>query len=477
MTGRICNWDFPLPRTHTGILQGNGTMGAMIWGEGSVLRITIGRADFWDHRGGMPWTEKMSFANIRARLEADDEAGLRELFEQTQNAEGEPGRPSVIPVGRIEIDLGKEAELVEGELELDTGKATIKVRKDGALKRVNIALSMEDQLMCVAFDEGLAAAAIKQVTAWDYLEEALESNSFPRPREIADDSLCGWVQELPVDPPLCIGYRAGEGEVYIAAVRGKDAEESIKQAGELIGTAAEAGFGGLQARNAEWWAQYWKDVPAIDVPNDRISFMYDYGMYKFAGLTHPDGIAATLQGPWIEEYQMPPWSSDYHFNINVQLCYQPAYHGNRLEHLKPLWELIASWQDTLSHNAKVFLGIDDGVMLPHAVDDRCVCMGGFWTGSVDHGCTAWVALMMFRYYRYTMDAEFLRDTAWPFMQGAMAVYEGMLEKEGDAYVLPVSVSPEYRGASMNAWGRNASFQLACIHALAEALNQAADELG
>ncbi len=54
---RTYEWNFPLPRTHTGMLQGNGTFGTMIWGAGSVLCITIGRADFWDHRGGMSWRE------------------------------------------------------------------------------------------------------------------------------------------------------------------------------------------------------------------------------------------------------------------------------------------------------------------------------------------------------------------------------------------------------------------------------------
>ena len=474
---RTYGWDFPLPRTHTGILQGNGTMGAMIWGEGGTLRITIGRADFWDHRGGMPWTEKMSYADIRACLEAGDEEGLRKLFEQTQNAEGEPRRPSVIPIGRFEIDFGEAAELVQGVLDIDTGKVTIHVQQGESAKLVDIALDMGAQAMCLSFGDGLRPEGMSSVTAWDYVGETLESISFERPHEIAGDDLTGWVQKLPVDSPLCVGYRQMGNELYLATARGDDVDDAVQQTKQVIETAGQAGFDGMQARNAEWWADYWKDVPAINVPNERISFMYWYGMYKFAGLTAPDGVAATLQGPWIEEYQMPPWSSDYHFNINVQLCYQPAYHGNRLDHLKPLWELIASWQDTLSHNAQVFLGIDDGVMLPHAVDDRCMCMGGFWTGSIDHGCTAWVALMMFRYYRYTMDDDFLRETAYPFMQGAMRVYEGMLEKDGDEYVLPVSVSPEYRGASMNAWGRNASFQLACVHGLADALVQAAGELG
>jgi hypothetical protein len=116
-------------------------------------------------------------------------------------------------------------------------------------------------------------------------------------------------------------------------------------------------------------------------------------------------------------------------------------------------------------------------MLPHAVDDHCKAMGGYWTGHIDHGCTAWVARMMYRYYRYTMDEEFLRGTAWPFMRRAMRVYEEMLEQdEHGAMCLPVSVSPEYRGKSIDAWGENASFQLAAIHRLLEDLLEAAEVL-
>jgi hypothetical protein len=59
----------------------------------------------------------------------------------------------------------------------------------------------------------------------------------------------------------------------------------------------------------------------------------------------------------------------------------------------------------------------------------------------------------------------------------MRVYEAMLEKEGEQYVLPVSVSPEYRGSAMDAWGRNASFQIGCIHWLVEALEHTAQVLG
>jgi alpha-L-fucosidase 2 len=59
----------------------------------------------------------------------------------------------------------------------------------------------------------------------------------------------------------------------------------------------------------------------------------------------------------------------------------------------------------------------------------------------------------------------------------MRVYEEMLDDKDGELSLPVSVSPEYGGASMNAWGKNASFQLSLIHFLCRALCEAAEILG
>ena len=473
---RTYDWHFPLPRTHTGMLQGNGVMGTMIWGGGGVLNVTIGRADFWDHRGGMEWTETMSFQRIRKCLDAGDSERLAALFASSPAPEGHPMRPSVIPIGRLEMDFGSEATLTTGTLDTDSGAVTVKVRSGGRTGTVAFALDMDNPVAAVSFT-GIAPPKIRRVPAWKYVGDHLKEIRFEPPEMFAAKSLMGWVQERPADPALCLGYRKVGKELYLATAYGDDARQARAAASALIDECAGAGRSAIQKRANSWWSRHWKRVPAIDIPNDRLAFIYNYGMYKFAGLTNPDGIAATLQGPWIEEYQMPPWASDYHFNINVQMCYWPAYHGNCLEHLRPLFEMVKSWTPTLRHNAKMFLGIDDGLMLPHAVDDRGVCMGGFWAGSLDHGSTAWVAQMMYRYYRYTMDEQFLRETAWPFMVGAMRVYEEMLERNGETFELPVSVSPEYHSQAGMAGGRNASFQFACIHRLCEDLLEAADALG
>jgi hypothetical protein len=444
----------------------------MVWGGGRTLRITVGRADFWDHRGGLHWTPKQSYRNIRSCLEKRDEASLRSLFEDTAPAAGVPRRPSVLPVGRFDLDLGPGARLVRGSLDIDRGELTVHVRKSGRTERIAFGMDMRAPVLWGRLTAGLRVRKVTRIPAWTYVGESLRKVSFEAPGLFGEGSMLGWVQSCPADPALAVACRTEGRDLLLTAERGETPGDARERADAGLRKALAGGRKAFCSRTERWWSHYWSRVPTIEIPNPRLTFLYEYGMYKFAGFTRPGGVPASLQGPWVEEYQMPPWSNDYHFNINVQMCYWPAYHGNRLEHLLPLFRMIEGWLPVLRHNAKVFLGIDDGIMLPHAVDDRCTCMGGFWTGSIDHGCTAWVAEMMYRYYRYTRDRTFLAETAYPFMCGAMRVYEEMLEREGDRLCLPVSVSPEYRGAAMDAWGRDASFQLACIHRLCEDLRDA-----
>ena len=216
----------------------------------------------------------------------------------------------------------------------------------------------------------------------------------------------------------------------------------------------------------------------MKVPDAQIQRIFDYGMYRFGAMTDPDGVPAGLQGPWLEDDRLVPWNGDYHFNINVQECYSPAYRGGHFAHLKPLFKMVLSWRPRLKENARRFVGIEDGYTLPHSVDDRGVCIGGFGTGTIDHGSTAWVAAMMMRYYRYSRDLAFLRDSAYDFMKGAMNVYLAMMVEDGGRLALPLGPSPEWGGShAKGSVGRNPSFQLAAAHRLARDLVEAAAALG
>src|SRR5207244_1344088 len=104
-TAMQLEWRFPARDTHDGMPLGNGTFGALIWGEGSQARITINRADYWDHRGGLPTDPEASYANLRRWLAEGNETRLREVFEGRQAAGERPMRPTRLPMGRVDLEL------------------------------------------------------------------------------------------------------------------------------------------------------------------------------------------------------------------------------------------------------------------------------------------------------------------------------------------------------------------------------------
>lgn len=459
-------WTFPLPRPHTGIPLSNGTQGLLIWGEGCELRITVSRLGFWDRRGGNPFLSKTTFTEVRRLLEAGDEEGLRQVFGQN-DAHDAPTRPHQVGGGRLQLRFPETCTLQNAELDLDRGEAVIHLLQAGQPHQLRVRMAVRQELSWLTFSADCPQPEIHLLPSWHWTGEALASVGCAPPRTWADDRELGFVQTLPEDLPLAILASRNPGRIVLATHVGDRAETAARQ---LLGEDLTA-----QAAAAEaWWAGYWSEVPRVRLPDPVLQEMLDYGLYLQAACTPPQGLACTLQGALMEETRLPPWSNDYHFNINAQMIYTPALASNRLAHFDPLWELLRSWLPRLRESGAAFFGDPDALMLPHAVDDRCQVVGAFWTGSIDHACTAWMALLCWDCVRYGGDTNLLTTLAWPLLKGAFAGYWAMLEPAEDGSLhLPVSVSPEYKGARMDAWGRDASFQLAAAHAVARALPRAA----
>lgn len=473
---RRLEFDLPLETTHHGIPLSNGTFGALIWGESGEIRITVNRADYWDHRGGIGWNETATWENLKKWLVSDDEDSLRAAFEDTRTDEHTPRRPTRLPMGRVDLKLSEGFGLASGGLDMARGEAQIEFAPGGVLKAVIV----RDQPVLAITVRGADAQLTPRPVYHDEVLQHYRQYGFPPAQEFSEGDFTGWVQECPGEPAMCVGClkvaARGKADFLVCSVYGETPQTAKAAALQLLQEAAQPGYDRAASQVAEWWREYWKRCATITLPDPDRELLYYLGMYKLAGLSWPGGPAATLQGPWVEEYTMPPWSSDYHFNINLQECYWPAYGGNQLQALDPLVKMLKEWEPILRRNARAFVDVQDGLMLPHAVDDRCTCMGGFWTGSIDHGSTSWTGQLLWLYYRYSMDRDFLRDTAYPFLKGAMRVYEAMLDDDGSRYSLPVSVSPEFGGAGKDAWGANASFQLANVHFLCEKLIEASELL-
>ena len=462
-------WDFPrLGNCHEGLAFSDGVTGVLVWGGGDELRLTVGRADLWDHRGGYPWTAEQSYTNIVALWKAGEKDRLLGLFRNEPPANwGGRYNPYMLPLGGVVMKLGGNATLARGELDPFTGLGRLFL-SDG--KAIELAMSRRSRAFALRFPEGVAFEPRSvPATDFDVYGKSLKPRGFEK-AVVLDGKVpdCGGFRwKLPADEPVWLTWGRKGRECVVKTGRGD----------RVVAEGAER-FAEVAAESSTQWTAFWARGARVRVPDPVLQRIFDYGMYRFGAMTDPDGVPAGLQGPWLEDDRLVPWNGDYHFNINVQECYSPAFRGGHFGHLTPLFRMILSWRPRLRDNARKFCGIEDGYVMPHSVDDRGVCIGGFWTGTIDHASTAWMASYMFRYVKYAKDVKFLRESAYDFMRGAMNVYLAMLEEKDGTLAIPLAPSPEWMGADFKrAVGRNPSFQLAACHRLARDLIAASEMLG
>ncbi|AQG81860.1 hypothetical protein AWR27_22690 [Spirosoma montaniterrae] len=470
----------------------------MIWGRDRQLNITIGRAGFWDHRGGNEFTAgrpsgKTTYQDVKRLLQAGDYDGIKRAFAMPKTGDQGFGHPQQLGGGRLEITLPEGWTLKRGELDMGRGEivivalSSVKTEEHLVVKQAVDAELTEVQLPKPLVNS--STLSVRLVPASMFTKSQLEKSGV-KPAEdwsmAVDGGLDGFQQLLPSDDALTIGYAKRNGNIYVASEVSKK-QSVVEQLLTGVGQSKR-----MINTTPQFWQEYWASVPKISLPDPALQEIVDYGLYKQACVSPPQGVAAALQGPFMEDYQIVPWSNDYHFNINVQMMYWPALATNRLSHFGPLWTMMRGWMPTLKQNGEAFFGRKGALMLPHAVDDRCRVVGTFWTGTIDHACTAWMAQMAWQHYRYGLDQpdakQVLTDMAWPLLVGAFEGYYAMLEEVpgvdssgsatgGKRFSLPISVSPEYGGDGPNAWGRDASFQLAALHRICRILPEAARALG
>lgn len=477
-------WHFPLPRTHTGALIGNGVQGLMIWGVDNQLNVTIGRAGFWDRRGGKDFLKNTTYKQVKNFLYSKNEKGLRNAFGMDVAPEpGQPSRPHQIGGGRLEIEMPKGWKLQKGVLDLNYGifEATAR-NENGEFEIIRIRQSVFGEAAAITLSSKLdAQVKVRLIPSWEHVKDLLEPVGVQPPENWTHEregrpTIHGFIQRLPEDEPLAIGYKRTKNNRII--IGSSVAENAIDN---VVDELRDIPVWQIIQEDVNWWDNYWNDVPKINLPNPILQDIVNYGLYKQAIATPEHGIACSLQGPFNEEYQLPPWSNDYHYNINIEMIYMPALATNQADHLNPVWDMISDMMPALKENGEHFFGREGAIMLPHAVDDKGTVVGTFWTGVIDHACTAWMAQLAWLHYRYTMDEEILKTVAWPLLNGAFEGYWAMMEEKQDkkgkkVLSLPVSVSPEFKGSRLDAWGKDASFQLAAAHMIAEILPLAAEKL-
>jgi alpha-L-fucosidase 2 len=373
--------------------------------------------------------------------------------------------------------FARDTVLKNGYLHLKNGKVVIDVADTSGSYQVSCYIAMDRPLLNIHFPPNRALPKINSCTPWDSSAGRLEALGLERPLMIEEPGMTGWIQKRPGDPTLCVAASGAASDLYIAVRYGDSPDRARDRVRSMLDKAKRLGSDAIRTPSATFWANHWRWVPHIEIPNETLSFLYHYGTYLFASVTAPGGVAPTRYGPWIDEKAEPPFAGGYGGFMNQRLCYWPALRANLMHHCKALFTMVDSWKERLAENARAVFGVEGGALLCASVDDRCARLDTTWADLVDPGDACIMAELMYRYYQYTQDVEFLRGTAYPFMAAVMKVYERLTDTHEGRTTLPFTVAPSSCGARGYAWGKNAGFQLACIHFLCESLIAASQTLG
>ena len=170
---------------------------------------------------------------------------------------------------------------------------------------------------------------------------------------------------------------------------------------------------------------------------------FAYARYLLIASSRGVASPANLQGIW-NDSNTPPWSSDIHTNINVQMNYWPAEVANMGEAIDPFLDWIYNsaivqpqWRECAAHFGSdgilCFIGLNifNYQKMPKS-------------GEMYSAAPAWLCWHLWQHYLYTCDEEFLRERALPVMLASIDFWLKRLvrDKNDGLWVCPQEWSPE-----------------------------------
>lgn len=170
---------------------------------------------------------------------------------------------------------------------------------------------------------------------------------------------------------------------------------------------------------------------------------FQYGRYLLIASSRAGSLPANLQGVW-NVHESPSWQSDYHFNINLQMNYWPAYNTNLFETAIPLIDYIDNIRVPGRKTAEAYFGIksetdeENGWMVFSSNGP----MG--YTGSINStaswqpGSPAWISQNVWEYYEFSGDKAYLEEEIYPIIKEAAKLYAEILVEAPNQ---PLSTDP------------------------------------
>ena len=459
-----------------------------------------------------PWGEASQWMEqIRQALDEEDYVKADQLQRRLQGHFSE----NYQPLGWLEL-VYPEGEITDyyRELDLSRAVATVQYKRDGKAFRAEYMVSSPDSVVVIRLSsEALIDAEIKLCSRLPH-DSKVEGSSIVSEGYTAYHSYPVYYhaaqEKFMYDPDRGIHYSTvvrcedavAEGEVlkvsgvnetviYVTnstsfagfdkdpVKEGKEykqearrnSDEAVKKGWKRLMASHLKDYKELFDRVSLWLGDTDPEVSALPTDQQLLRYAegeanpelealyFQYGRYLLISSSRTIGVPANLQGIW-NEYMLPPWSSNYTVNINLEENYWAAEAAGLPEMHDVLLGFVRNLSDNGGETAKNFYGINRGWCLAHNSDIWAMtCPVGLGTGDP---CWAnwsfggaWLATHIWEHWLFNRDMEALKRD-YPALKGAAEFcIDYLVEKNGELIPSPTTspeniyVTPEgYRGSTL-----------------------------
>ena len=143
------------------------------------------------------------------------------------------------------------------------------------------------------------------------------------------------------------------------------------------------------------------------------NLVFQYGRYLLISSSRPGNgaLPANLQGLWANSLN-PPWRSDYHSNINIQMNYWLAEPTNLSECHQTLADYFSSLRDVRKLRTQEKYGA--GTRGWTVQTENGIYGGSSWKWNPPG--SAWYCQHMWEHYAFSLDQDYLLNQAYPMLK-------------------------------------------------------------
>jgi len=459
---------------------GNGSLGAMVFGGVASERLQLNEETVWT---GKPADfvnpgARAALPEVRELLFAGKYAEAQQLAQEKMMGDKTVGS-SYQTIGNLQLQfdtLTQDVTDYRRELNLETAVATVTYRAGNVGFTREVFSSAPDQALVVrltADKPGALSFALNLSRPGNKAKLELAGDEIIMSEHVGDGTGVRMVARVKV---LHKGgaVRAADGAIQVAkadnvtliltAATDYRGDNPLTKSAAQLASATQKNYEALKQAHIADYQQYFKRVSlnlgttdAIYFPTDArllamqngnadpqlVQLYYQFGRYLLISSSRPGSLPANLQGIWAEGLT-PPWSADYHININIQMNYWPAEVTNLSEMHMPFLTFLNALRPDARKTAKDMYGLEGTVA--HFTTDP-------WHFSETYGQTqwamwpmgmAWSAQHFWEHYLFTEDKAYLKDLAYPAMKEAATFCANWLVEnpETKQLVSGPSISPE-----------------------------------